>query len=207
MIHLYVLYACMHMIAGKHARHSGKTQCIESRVYFHAAPCEARLPRKGGLTGKSKTERSWLECEETEANSWIPDDPDDGSNRLYQAEASTSDAGALAALLAPFPPQARAAVGPNGLMHPLQRTYQGSGGLSFFVVRTGSSVVVFAVSNLDDFQFADIAAEISSSTATLSTEGDMDFAGIASDEGVQLSYHTVTTPRTLPPREGVVEAP
>jgi len=206
MIHLYVLYACMHLIAGKHAHHPGTTQCVESRVYFHAAPCKARLP-KGGLTEKSKTERGWLECQETQANSWIPDDPDDGATRLYQAEASTSDASALAALLAPFPPQARAALGPDGLIRPLRRTYQGPGDLSFFVVRTGSSVIVFAVSNLDDFQFADIAADVSSSSATLSTEGDMDFAGIAADEGVQLSYHTETSQRSMPPPGGMAATP
>ncbi len=206
MIHLYVLYACMHLIAGKHAHNPGKTQCVESRVYFHAAPCKARLS-KGGLTEKSKTERSWFECQETEAKSWIPADPDDGSNRLYQAEASTSDGSAMAALLAPFPAQARAALGPDGLIHPLQRTYQGPGDLSFFVVRTGSSVIVFAVSNLDDFQFADIAVDVSSSSATLSTEGDMDFADIASDEGVQLSYHTVTSQRSMPPPGGVAATP
>lgn len=205
MIHLYVLYACVHLIAGKHAAHPGKTQCVESRVFFQAEQCKGRLPKGAGLTQKTKYSRSWLECQDTEAASWIPDDPNDGVSRLYEAQAGASDVSALAALLAPLPPQARAALGPRGLEHPLRRTYQGPGGLAFFVERTGASVIVFAVSNLDDFQFADIASDVSSSSSA--AEGDLDFSSIAEYAGVQLSYHTEISQRAMPPPGGMAAAP
>lgn len=202
MLHLYVLYACVHLIAGKHAAQPGKTQCVESRAFFQAEQCKSRLPKGAGLTQKTKSARSWLECQETEADSWIPADPDDGVSRLYEAEASVSDASAMAALLAPLPPQARATLAPGGFR---RRAFQGPGALSFFIERTGSSVIVFAVSNLDDFQFADIASDVSSSS--VAPEEDLDFSSIAEYAGVQLSYHTEISQRTLPPPGGMATAP
>ncbi len=206
MLHLYVLYACVHLITGKHDVPPGKTQCVESRVFFQAAQCKSRLPKGAGLTQKSKHARSWLECQETKADSWIPADPNDGVNRLYEAEASASDTGAMAALLAPLPPQARAALAPGGSRRPFQRAFQGPGGLSFFIVPTGGSMIVFAVSNLDDFQFADIASDVSSSAAQ-TDGGDLDFSSIAEYAGVQLSYHTETSQRAMPPPGGLEAAP
>lgn len=195
------------MIAGKHAPQPGKTQCVESRVFFQAAQCKSRLPKGAGLTEKSKYARRWLECEETRADSWIPADPNDGITRLYEAQASAADEGALAALLAPLSPQERATLESGGLKRSFQRAFQGPGGLSFFVVGTGSSVIVFALSNLDDFQFADIAADVSSSTVPTSTDRDFDFRTIAEDAGVQLSYHTESSQRAMPPPGGMAAAP
>jgi hypothetical protein len=207
MLHLYVLYACMHLIAGKHAPRPGKTQCVESRVFFHAEQCKRQLPKGGGLTQKTKYARSWLECQDTKAASWIPADPNDGASRLYEAEASASDERALAALLAPLSPQARATLEPGGFKRPFQRTFRGPGALSFFIVGTGASVVVYAVSNLDDFQFADIATDVSSASAAMSIEKDLDFPTIADNAGVELSYHTQNSQRAMPPPGGMEVAP
>lgn len=207
MLHLYVLYACLHVIAGKHAPQPGKTQCVESRVFFQAGQCKGRLPKGGGVIQKSKYARRWLECQESRADSWIPADPNDGVTRLYEAQASITDESALAALLAPLAPRARAALGSGGFNRAFQRAFQGPGRLSFFVVGTGSSVIVFALSNLDDFQFADVAADVSSSTVPTSTEDDFDFQTIAEDAGVQLSYHTEISQRAMPPPGGMEPAP
>jgi hypothetical protein len=136
----------------------------------------------------------------------------DHVNRLYEAEAKASDESALAALLTPLPPQARATLAPSDLKSPFQRSFQSSGGpgsLSFFLLGTGSSVVAFAVSNLDDFQFADLATDVSSAAAEMTADNDkdLDFPGMAEDAGVQLSFHTVITHRDMPPPGGISPEP
>jgi len=220
MLHFYVLYACVHVMAGKHAHapgkhadQTGKTQCVESRVFFAADDCKRQVPKKhGGLLQKTKQARSWFECQEVHADTWIPADPTDHVSRLYEAAARASDESALAALLSPLSPQARATLAPSDLKSPFQRTFQSSGGpgsLSFFLLGTGSSVVVFAVSNLDDFQFADLAADVSSAGAEMNADQskDLDFPGMAEDAGVQLSYHTVISHRDMPPPGGMSPEP
>jgi len=207
MLHLYVLYACVHLIAGRHAPQPGKTQCVESRVFFRAEQCRSRLPKGAGLTQKSRHQRSWLECQDTRAESWIPADPNDGLSRAYEAVAGASDQEGLAALLAPLDGQARATLAPGDFKRPFEKAFRGPGVLSFFIVGSGSSVVAFAVSNLDDFQFADVAADISSSAAALAEEKDLDFSAIAEYAGIQLSYHTVSTQRAMPPPGGMAAEP
>lgn len=204
---LYVLYACMHLSAGKHAHRPGKTQCVEAQTYFHLDECKKELARGGELKKRGKHPQSWLQCQETRADSWIPADASDPGSRLYKAEASLSDAGELAALLAPLSPQARATLERGDFKRPFQRAFQGSGNLSFFVVGTGSSLIVFAVSHLDDFQFADMAADVSSSSEGMTTGKDLDVATMAEDAGVELSYHTETSQRTGPPPGGVASEP
>lgn len=207
MLDLYVLYACVHIIGGKHAHQASKTQCVEGQVFFDISECKKELPKGGGLMEKSKHARSWLECKETRADSWIPADAAGRGTRLYKAEARVSDGNALAALLAPLSPQARATLGPDDLKRPFQRTFQGPGSLSFFIVGTGSSVIAFAVTHLDDFQFADMAADVSSASADMTTEKNLDFATMAEDAGVELSYHTETSQRAMPPPGGVEAEP
>jgi hypothetical protein len=209
MLDLYVLYACVHLIAGKHSHEASKTQCVEGQVFFHAEECKKRVPKKGGgVTQKSRHSVSWLECKETRADSWIPADATDSGTRLYKAEASVSDQSALAALLAPLSPQARATLKPGDFTGRFERTFQGPGNLSFFIVGTGSSVFAYAVSNLDDFQFTDMATDMSSSSAAMATtEEDLDVASMAQDAGVQLSYHTETSQRAMPPPGGVETEP
>lgn len=208
MVHLYVLYACVYVVAGKHAPRAGTTRCDESQVFFQADECRKEIPKKhGGLIEKTRQSRSWLECQDTSADSWIPADANDPGNRLYKAEADVSDESALAALLAPLPQQARATFAPSDFRHPIQRTFQGSGSLSFFVVGTGSSVMVFAVSNLDDFQFADMATDFSSAAAAMTIEKEFDFATMAEDAGVQLSHHTEISHRDMPPPGGMATEP
>src|SRR5579883_615133 len=212
MLTLYVLFACVHFTAKNPASLAGHTRCVEREVFFRADQCKGQLPKGGGLTEKSRHTQSWLECQETRAESWIPADVSAPGSRLYQAEASPSDANALAALLAPLAAEARAALTRGDFKHPFQRAFQGPGALSFFVVGTGAKVIVFAVTHLDDFQFAGMAADVSSSgegiTAGRSMEApedmasekeDLDFATIAEDAGVKLGYHTEMSHRTPPP--------
>lgn len=207
MLHLYVLYACVHLIGGKHAPRSGETRCVESQVFFRADQCKRQLPNGGGRTKKSRRSQSWLECQETSADSWIPADANGPGNILYKAQASVSDASALAALLTPLSPQARAALESSDFKRSFQTTFQGPGSLSFFIVGTGSSVIAFAVTHLDDFQFADMATDLSSATAAMTIEKDLDFATIAQDAGVELSYHTETSQRAGPPPGGMATEP
>jgi len=207
MLDLYVLYACMHLSAGKHAHQAVKSQCVEAQIYFHADECKKELAKGAGLTQRSKRARSWLECQETRADSWIPADAKDPGSRLYKAQASVSDGNALAALLAPLSPQARATLGPGDSKQTFQRAFQGPGNLSFFVVGTGSRVIVYAVTHLDDFQFADMAADVSSSSEGMTTEKDLDIETVAEDAGVELSYHTETLQRAGPPPGGVASEP
>lgn len=204
MLQLYVLYACVHF--GKHVPQAGKTQCVESQVFFNVGECRSQLPKGRHLTQKTEYGLSWRECDETKADSWIFGDASGSGNQTYKAIASASDASALAALLAPLTPQARATLAPGDFKGRFERSFQGPGRLSFFIVGTGSSVLAFAVTNLDDFQFADMATDVSSAAAAMSEE-DFDFAAIAENAGVQLSYHTEMSQRALPPPGGVLAAP
>ena len=205
MLQLYVLYACLHLNAGKHAPKAGTTQCVEKQIFFGADDCKKELPKGGGLTAHTRHERTWLECKITAADSWIPAEANSGGSRVYEAQAAASDQGAMTALLAPLTPQARAALQQADFKQAFQRAFQGPGRLSFFILGTGSSVIAFAVTNLDDFQFAQMAADVSSSTDPMTTEKEVDFDTIAENAGVTLSHHTETSPRDMPP-PGNVEA-
>lgn len=206
MLQLFVLYACTHFIAGKHTAQAGKTQCVQREAFFSADQCRKKVPKPGRVLEHSKYARSWVECEQTRAQSWIPIDADAIGNRLYQATASVSDQHALTALLAPLPPRARAALRPSGFQGSFERAFQGPGDLSYFIVGTGSSVIAFAVTHLDDFQFAQMDADVSSAAADISSEG-LDFKSIAEDAGVELSYRTVMSQRRMPPPGGMEVAP
>lgn len=198
----------MHLDAGKHGSPPASTQCTEKEILFSAADCKLGVPKKDdGLIAHSRHSRSWLECKETAADSWIPAEASQGGSRLYKAEARIADGSALAALLAPLSPQARAALGPADIKQPFQRTFQGPGRLSFFMLGTGSSVVVFAVTNLDDFQFAQMAADVSSASDPMTTEKDLDFDTIAEDAGVSLSRHSEKSQLVKPPPGGIEVGP
>src|SRR6185312_9081967 len=144
MLHLYVLYTCVHLNAAKHASGPGTTRCVERQVFFHADECRKALPKPGALTEKTRESRSWLECKATAADSWIAADASGPENRLYEAHAGVADADALSALLAPLSAQARATLEAAGFKHAFGKAFQGPGRLSFFVVGSGSSVTVFA---------------------------------------------------------------
>jgi hypothetical protein len=207
MLDLYVLYACVHLSAGKHAPQSGKTRCVEAQVYFDVDACKRELAKSEELKKPRKHPRSWLECQQTRAASWIPADADDPGSRSYKAEASASDPRELAALLAPLSPQARATLASVDLGRPFQRGFQGPGNLSFFVVGTGSRLIAFAVTHLDDFQFADMATDVSSSGEGMAGEEAPDMQAIAENAGIELSYHTEILQRATPPPGGVAVQP
>ncbi|MGH8317457.1 MAG: hypothetical protein ACREUL_05695 [Steroidobacteraceae bacterium] len=194
----------MHFTRHNPAAQAHKTRCVEQQIFFHADECKKELPKGGRLTEKHWHTRSWFECQETSADSWIAGGA--RGSRMYKAEAFASDENALTALLAPLSPQARATLQPADLKHPFQRTFQGPGLWSFFVVGTGSAVTAYAVANLDDFQFADLATDFSSSSATIKTEA-LDFATMAEDAGVKLSYHAEMSHRAMPPPGGMEAAP
>jgi hypothetical protein len=204
MLLLYVLYGCMHLTAHNPAPQAGRTRCVEAEVFFSAEQCRKELPHAGGLTEKSRHARSWFECDATRADSWIPAGGNDRSHLAFKAEADPTDGSALAALLAPLSPQARATLGPGDLKSSFQRSFQGPGRWSFFFVGTGSRVIAFAVSNLDDFQFAEIGTDMSSSA--MSGE-HLDFETMAEDAGVTLSYHTELSRRAMPPPGGMRAEP
>lgn len=204
---LYALYACVHF-TGKHAAQAGKTQCVESAIFFQAEACKQQLPKRPEKPQKVAGGVSWMECDAAKADSWIPAEASDAGNRLYKAQAGASDAAALAALLAPLTPDARAALGSGGLRGRFERTFQGPGDLSFFIVGTGAAVVAYAVTNLDDFQFADMATDVSSAAAAMaSSKEDPDLSTIAEDAGVELSYQTEMSRRAMPPPGGMRSDP
>jgi hypothetical protein len=204
---LYVLYACVHF-TGRHSPQAGQTQCVESGRFFRADECRKELPARPDKTQKTHTGVGWQECVATHAASWLPADASDAGTRLYKAQANASDASALTALLAPLTPEARAALGHGNLRGRFERTFQGPGSLSFFIVGTGSAVVAYAVTNLDDFQFADMATDVSSAAAAMaSSKEDLDMSTIAEDAGVELNYRTETSSRALPPPGGMRSEP
>jgi hypothetical protein len=204
---LYALYACVHF-TGKHAPQAGKTQCVESVIFFSAEECKKALPDRPDKPHKIQGGIGWQECDSRTADSWIPADASDAGNRLYKAQAGASDAGALSALLAPLTADARAALGQGNLKGRFERTFQGPGNLSFFIVGAGTSVVAYAVTNLDDFQFADMATDVSSAAAAMaSSKEDLDLSTIAEDAGVELSYQTEMSRRAMPPPGGMRSQP
>ncbi len=204
---LYVLYACMHF-TGKHAPQFGQTHCVESEIFFRAEECRKELPQRPDKPQKIAGGVNWLECDTTPAASWIPAEASDAGNHVYKAQASSSDASAMAALLAPLTPEARAALGSGNLKGRFERTFQGPGSLAFFIVGTGSSVTAYAVTNLDDFQFSDMATDVSSAAAAMAaTKEDLDLSSSAENAGVELSYHTEMSRRALPPPGGMLSAP
>jgi hypothetical protein len=207
MLQLYILYACLHLNAGKHAPKEGTTHCVEKQIFFRADDCKRELPKGGGLTAHTRHERTWLECKVTADDSWIPPEANGGGSRVYQARASASDQAALAALFAPLTPDARATLQQADFKQAFQRAFQGPGRLSFFIVGTGSSVIAFAVTNLDDFQFAQMAADVSSSTDPMTTEKEVDFDTIAEEAGVTLSRQTEISQRDMPPPGNIVTGP
>jgi hypothetical protein len=109
--------------------------------------------------------------------------------------------------LAPLSPDARATLRPADFKQAFERTFQGPGRLSFFVVGTGSSVLAFAVTNLDDFQFAQMAADFSSSSDPMTTEKALDFDTVAEDAGVTLKHHMEMLQRDMPPPGNVATSP
>jgi hypothetical protein len=206
MLHLYVLYACVHFTRHNPAAQANKTRCVERQIFFHADECRKELPKAGRLTEKNRHTHSWFECQESGADSWIPADANVRGSPLYKAEVFASDESALTALLAPLSPQARATLQPADFKRPFERTFQGPPPWSFFVVGSGTAVTVYAVANLDDFQFADLAADFSSSSAAVKTEA-LDFETMAEDAGVGLSYHTEISHRAMPPPGGMETQP
>lgn len=206
MLPLYVLYACVHFTRHNPAAQAHKTRCVEQLILFHADQCKKDLPKGGRLTERHWHTRSWFECQASSADSWISGGANGSGSRMYKAEVLASDVNALTALLAPLSPQARAKLQPADFKHQFQRAFQGPGRWSFFVVGTGSTVTAFAVANLDDFQFTDLATDFSSSSAAIKTEA-LDFATMAEDAGVELSYHTEISERAMPPPGGMEPAP
>src|SRR6185312_6895267 len=122
MLQLYVLYTCLHLNGGRHAPRADSTRCVEKLIFFRADECRKELPKGGGLTAHSRHERSWVECRITKADSWIPATEANGRGSwLYVAQAGASDEGALAALLAPLSPEARASLQSADFKHAFAR--------------------------------------------------------------------------------------
>jgi hypothetical protein len=136
----------------------------------------------------------------------LPPEADDRGCRLYKLQVSADDTKALAILLAPLDPQARAALPPEEFKRSFQRAFQGPGSRSFFIVGNGSTVTAYAVSGLNDFQFTGMATDVSSSAATPGGD-ELDFAGIAEAAGVELTYHTEMLQRDMPPPGGIEGGP
>lgn len=206
MLHLYVLYACVYVKSGKSLPREPTTRCVEQQIFLDPDQCRKELPKGGRLTERSRHERRWAECMDTQADSWVPAQGSDRTNRLYKLTVSASDARALDSLLAPLSAQARETLAPDDFKSPFEKAFQGPGTLSFFIVGTGSRVIAFALTNLNDFQFADVATDVSSSAATMKY-GDLDFQSIAESAGIELSYHTETSQRDMPPPGGIEREP
>jgi hypothetical protein len=204
MLHLFVLYGCMHLTAHNPAPQAGATRCVEAEVYFRADQCRRALPKGGGLTEKSRYARSWFECDAIRADSWLPLETEGGVHLACKAEVGASDESALTALLAPLSPQERATLKPDDFKGPFQRAFQAPGRWALFIVGTGSKVTAFAVSNLDDFQVTEIATDMSSSAMSAD---HLDFETMAEDAGVALSYHTEFSRRPMPPPGGMEAEP
>jgi hypothetical protein len=205
MLHLYVLYACVHFTAHNPAPEAHRTRCVEAQEFLDPGECKKALPKGGALTEKSWHTRRWFECQDTRADSWVRAAANAGVNRAYELEVSAADGNALAALLAPLSSQARATFRPGALARPFQRAFEGPGRWSFFIVGTGRRITAFAVSNLDDFQFTDMATDLSSSIAPGAKER-FDFASIAEGAGIELSYGSETSTRAMPPPGGMAAA-
>ena len=204
MIHLYTLYACLHFTRGAPDHQAGLTRCVDAEIFFRLDSCKGNLPEKGGVVRKGKYQRGWLECRVTEARSWVPTKTHNGVIEVYKAQARATDSKALSALLAPLSARARAALHGAALTRPFVTTDEGPGNRSFFIIGDGDRIIVFAVTNLSGFQFADIAADISSSQE--SNQG-LNFESLAKFAGVKLSYPVRISHRAMPPPGGVESAP
>jgi hypothetical protein len=206
MLHLYLLYACVYTNPGKHASKAATTRCVEQQVFLDVDHCKKKLPEGGKLTERGKHERRWSECKETTADAWVPPEANDRGDRLYKLQIDATDANALATLLAPLSPEARATLHPEDFKRSFQRAFQGPGSRSFFIVGNGSKVIAYALTGLNDFQFTDVATDVSSSAAA--TPGDdLDFGSIAQSAGLELTYQTETLQRDMPPPGGVEVGP
>jgi hypothetical protein len=194
MIHLFTLYACLHFTRHAPDHQAGVTRCVDAEAFFRLDECKGNLPAKGGVVHKGKYDRSWLECQVTKAHSWIPADTNREAIEVYKAQARVTDARAMSALLAPLSKRARTVLQGAALTRPFVKSDEGPGYASFFIIGDGQRVVVFAVTNLSGFQFADIAADISSSQE--SNQG-LNFESLAKFAGVKLSYPVITTVPTL----------
>lgn len=202
MLHLYVLYACVWTKAGKSASRAPTTHCVEQQIFLDPGQCKKELPQGGALTERGRHERAWSECMDTPAESWIPPPATRRGIQVYKLTVDASDANALATLLAPLSLEARQTLTPDDFKRPFEKAFQGPDDLSFFIVGTGSRVIAFALTNLNDFQFTDVATDVSSSAATMKY-GDIDFETIAESAGIELSYHTETSSRDMPPPGGI----
>lgn len=202
MLHLYVLYACVYVNAGKSAHRAPATHCVEQQIFLDPDRCKKELPKGGRLTERTRHERAWSECKDTQASSWISTHESDRGISVYKLTVDASDAKALDVLLAPLSPEARRTLVPDDFKRPFVKAFQGPGDLSFFIVGTGSRVIAFALTNLNDFQFTDVATDVSSSAATMKY-GDLDFETIAEDAGIELSHHTEMSSRDAPPPGGI----
>jgi len=187
---------------GKAAPRAPATHCVEQQIFLDPEQCKKDLPKGGRLTEHSRHERAWSECKDTPADSWIPPKASHRGIRVYKLTVDASDAKAVDSLLAPLSPEARQTLTPDDFKRPFEKAFQGPGDLSFFIVGTGSRVIAFALTNLNDFQFTDVATDVSSSAATMKY-GDLDFETIAEDAGIQLSYQTETSSRDMPPPGGM----
>lgn len=202
MLHLYVLYACVWAKPGKSASRAPTTHCVEQQIFLDPEQCKKELPKGGALTERGRHERAWSECMDTPADSWIPPPASHRGISVYKLTVDASDAKALASLLAPLSAEARRTLTPDDFKRPFVKAFQGPGDLSFFIVGTGSRVIAFALTNLNDFQFTDVATDVSSSAAAMKY-GELDFETIAQGAGIELSYHTETSSRDMPPPGGI----
>jgi hypothetical protein len=183
---IYALYSCMHFNKTMPAPQADTTQCMEAKVFFQSEQCRKEVPANDQVVDQNMYVRTWSECRERQSQSWIPQDDPDGVPRLYKAEARVSDQEAMTGLLSPLQPKVRSMIPTDGR---LRGTFQGPGKMSFFVVGDGDRVIVFAVSNLNDSQFINIAAAVSNLKGAAD---NLDFEVAAEHAGVKLHYHSET---------------
>jgi hypothetical protein len=182
---IYALFTCVHFSKNMPTPEAGSTRCVEGKVFFRADQCKKGVPaKKGGVTGSNQYARGWVECRESQQESWLPVDEKDGVPRLYKAEAEVSDKEAMTALLAPLEPKVRVMIPADGR---LRGSFAGPEHMWFFVVGDGDKVIMFAVSNLNDSQAPSIAAAVGFMKGT---EDNLDFEIAAEHAGVKLDYHT-----------------
>jgi aspartate aminotransferase-like enzyme len=102
-----------------------------------------------------------------------------------------------------LPPQARVTLPSSEFKRSFRGAFQAQNGLSFFLVGTGSTVIAFAVTNLTDSQFAQIAADAGAFSG--SVDG-LVLDSMAEDAGVELHYHTEVSQLVAPPPGDVESA-
>jgi hypothetical protein len=184
-VEIYALFTCVRFSKNMPTPEAGSTRCVEGKVFFRADQCKKEIPaKKGGVTDSNQYARGWVECRESQQESWLPVDEKDGVPRLYKAEAEVFDTEAMTALLAPLEPKARNLIQVDA---PFRGSFMGPGNLSFFVVGDGKKVIVFAVSNLNNSQAPSLGAAVGFMKGT---EDNLDFEIAAEHVGVKLDYHT-----------------